>query len=352
MTHKSTILFRCDGGEKIGMGHIVGATRFATLLKEHNNLSAHFIIHPHPASENYLRKRGISFSNLHDQCSVPDQIFKIEQIAQNLNAKIIVFNLSASQLHEWEDQFSNLIPNYKIIFQDNPMKSSKYGDLVINALPHPDYEGYNPDSPRIFDGLQYMLFDRRLTPFLSRKRIIFSEAKRILIAMGGSDEHNLTSQILETLGEINVALIIDVVVGAACTHIQKIKSKIENLHHNVFLHVNTSNMAELIWNADIGINSVGLTTYEMGALRLPCLMISTNEVNSVVAEVYSQKFHNSIHLGSITEIDSQALLSGLNRLMNNYILRSELSNNSIVAERKDNSYHDIFDIIKSFGRTA
>jgi spore coat polysaccharide biosynthesis predicted glycosyltransferase SpsG len=309
MNKDNIIIFRCDGNSEIGMGHIVGCIRFAKLIKKKLSVNSIFLIKEDNKISKFLSSNGFLYSSIPHEANVEDQIKEILILYKRFSANAIVFNFNADELNLWGDKFLTLKnKGIKIIFQDNPMQSYKYGNIVINALPHPEYEEYYPlEHPSCFDGLEYLLLGDDYYPLINKARVAPPEVKRILIAMGGGDNENITSTILKILSDINCKSKVDVVVGAAYRHLDELKKIIDNTKLNIELSINVSNMNERIDMADIGFSSIGLTTYEMAALNLPCFIIAPHALNAKVAEIYEKKYSMAKYGGLISNISYKQL---------------------------------------------
>jgi UDP-2,4-diacetamido-2,4,6-trideoxy-beta-L-altropyranose hydrolase len=106
--------------------------------------------------------------------------------------------------------------------------------------------------------------------------------RRLLLFFGGTDADNYTSVALEAVrhwDQPNIA--VDVVVGAASPWRGAVEKVCRNTP-NTFFHCQTSNMADLIARADLGIGSGGSSMWERCFLGLPTLtvIIAENQRNT------------------------------------------------------------------------
>ena len=304
MAKGKNIIYRCDGSSEIGMGHIIGSIRLARLIKNELSLEPVFLTRDNVNICNYLNSNDFLSSTIPISASVEMQIQKILQLREQYSSDIVVFNFNAEELKLWGNEFKILRDKgFKIIFQDNPMQSFMFGDVVINALPHPNYTRYNPlEHPACFDGLKYMLFDDAFYYYKKKIEKKSSEVNKILIAMGGSDSENITSTILRILSEINCNAEIDVVLGVTCPHKDEVHDIVKKSSLKAELSINISDMAKRIHRADIGFSAIGLTTYEMAALNLPCFIIASHSLNAKVAQEYGRDYSMAIYGGMINSV--------------------------------------------------
>lgn len=122
-------------------------------------------------------------------------------------------------------------------------------------------------------GPQYALLRSEFSEFRANKGYVRTGIlKRILVFMGGSDPDNLTTSILRIVDRIGIDVRIDVVMGRVAPHLNQVRNlcaSIENCH----LHVQTDEMAGLMWQSDLMIGAPGSATWERCSLGLPSILI-------------------------------------------------------------------------------
>lgn len=318
--------FRCDGGTDIGLGHVVGSIRLATLLARELGIGAEFVVRENHAVQSLITKAGFSMEVL------PQKIFPEKDIARLIEKKNesdwsgVVINFCKEDLERYTPHFQSIKKSgIPLIFMDNPLPPSyRLGDLLINALPHPDYEGYeSAECLNCMDGLEYFIpgFEAPLPA-----RIIKSEVERVLIAMGGADKPNLTSLVLKALSKAGFKGFADVVLGPACPHHEMVRQDMEDESIVGSLHSNVSDLHQRMLLADLGFSGLGLTTYEMAYCRLPVCIISGSALNAAAAVQYVQKSHAAEHLGFYQAIDANQISSWFLKVSGDQDRRLALSN--------------------------
>lgn len=320
------VLFRCDGSAELGMGHIVGSIRFARILVQKFNVIPLFLIKDVISVKEYLHNAGFNFRTLAENTTVDKQIASVKKIHDEMQVSCIVFNFDGNALKAWNDKFLQ-IKHYGInlVFQDNPMQSYRYADIVINALPHPEYPGYSiQNHPACFDGLEYFLLDDKYTKFVGNRRMPRATVSKIIIAMGAGDKKNITAYLLRILATMQLHVCIDVILGAACPHGEMISDLISSLNINAIVHKNIDDLPAKIADADIGFSALGLTTYEMAACGLPCVLIAANELNAKVSKLYCDHYQCALYAGTIETINDHDLMDKIAFLIDNYHVRNDI----------------------------
>lgn len=328
--------FRCDGNTDIGLGHIVGSLRLAELLRRGLNIGAEFVVRRDPAALSLVKQTNIPVEVLPIDISPESDIRRIIEKVHESDWDGVVLNFSKTDLERYAP-FFGLLKEAEIclIFMDNPLPPSCYlGDLLINSLPHPDYEGYTPqDLPHCYDGLEYFI------PGFTRsesERVIKQQVERVLISMGGGDASNLTSLVIKGLSIAAFRGYVDVILGAACPHRNEVEREFNTSNLQGKISYNVSDMPERMSQADIGFSSLGLTTYEMGYSGLPTCIIANNEFNGHVAEAYSKRYGAARYIGSSPDVTPDMVANTFIKLMENLEERKRMSDaGRIIGQRND-----------------
>jgi len=108
---------------------------------------------------------------------------------------------------------------------------------------------------------------------------------RVLVCMGGSDPCNETGKVLAGLSQLpQEQLCVDVAIGSGNPHRGAIEAACASLRQAA-LHVQASNMAELMAAADCAICGAGNVTWERCALGLPgvATIMADNQASAAAA---------------------------------------------------------------------
>ncbi|CDM90908.1 PseG/SpsG family protein [Xenorhabdus bovienii] len=174
-----------------------------------------------------------------------------------------------------EENYINSIKKLcdKIITFEDMGDGVKKTDITINAV-------YSSAShPHVFYGHEYI--DLR-DEFISSERIkINYSVRKILLSFGGEDPNNLTLRFLKLLTKYmpmeDVTII--VITGPAYSFKEELINFLSNRkHRNIeWIHNIKSNISKYMLASDIAIVSNGRTVYELAALGIPSISISSNE---------------------------------------------------------------------------
>lgn len=255
------VLFRCDGGPDIGIGHVM---RCRTLAAAFGDLgwrcsfamsetaaslfqSENPIVVPNGSEgaasvRNVLAAQGID-------CLVVDHYgldARFERQAAETGALLVVIDDLANRPH--------------------------HCNLLVDANPerrHADYAAHTAPGTQLLLGTRYALLR---SEFLNRAKPPRREAEKLVIALGGADPDNVSARILEALPlltepELRTVLI----VGQANSNRAALTARAEALGAEVVC--NPPNLVALMADADIAISGGGTTCLEFACLGIPALTI-------------------------------------------------------------------------------
>lgn len=124
-------------------------------------------------------------------------------------------------------------------------------------------------------GSRYALL-RREFRHCDAKHFLPETVQRLLVTMGGADEHNVTAKVLSALaisGTVNLE--VKAVVGAANPHAHELADLAVGLPFRCELIRDVSDMAALMRWADAAVTAAGTTTYELACVGTPFVALVT-----------------------------------------------------------------------------
>ena len=287
------VIFRVDASLPAGTGHVMRCLALAQVLKE-NNSNVEFICRKFKG--NLINKIQASGFFVHELEIPIDQKFENKLnhshwlgTTQKQDAKDCINILKETRV-DWlivdhygidEDWQQDLKDNYdKLMVIDDLADRKHKCDILLDQTfgrEQEDYKRIIPKSCQLLLGPQYALLrpefaELRHFSLERRKDPVFKE---ILINMGGTDNDNITEKVLQELEDCNLPrdIVITIVMGGSSPHLERVKSRIDNLPFKTEIKIDVDNMAEIMSNADIGIGASGTTTWERCCLGLPTIQI-------------------------------------------------------------------------------
>ena len=156
---------------------------------------------------------------------------------------------------------------------DRPHDCDALLDQNFVADPAARYQGLLPTACRNFFGPSHAPLRPEFHTAREHLRQRDGHIRRIFVFYGGADPSDFTSRTLDALApRLSPELEVDVVVGAINPHIDSLRERwIANPH--ICLHIQPSNMAELMAAADLAFGACGTASWERCLLGLPTIVV-------------------------------------------------------------------------------
>lgn len=310
------LAIRADGGQIIGMGHVMRCMELAKEFK-HRSIEVLFISKYSKEVNEILENNCIDFININSD-DLEEELEEVKKIILEEKIDTILtdsYFLSDKYLLELKKYVDTLISIDDNSLYYYPSDFIINGNIYANGL---DYKIINNKS-KLLLGTEYtILRDEFQNEF---NYIVNEQVKNILITMGGSDINDFTPFVLDSIKEIDVN--INVIIGKSFKCIDKIKS-IAKGNKNINLIYNPSNISEIMKNTDIAISASGSTVYELGVIGVPTiLIIQAKNQENIAYEL--DKNNIMINLGYFYNINKRDILLIVENLMNNFSKRISMS---------------------------
>ena len=204
------------------------------------------------------------------------------RVLERLNIDLLVVDSYGIDA-EWESIVSVRV-NYLMVIDDMANRRHQCDFLLDQNLKDGFETAYNelvsPTSVQLL-GPQYALVRPEFSNLrqVSLDRRTERKIERLLISMGGSDPDDEVSRVVKSIWQGSRSWRhIDVIVGAAYGPIESLKGLLQGMPAE--LHIQTSDMAQLMQMADIAVTAGGTTSWEKCTLGLPSVVavLAENQV--------------------------------------------------------------------------
>lgn len=320
---KQSINLRSDGSKNIGLGHLNRMKiLFLELLKQKFNVS--FVTVKNEFSR-------VLFSGIQN-------VYYIEKADGKKINKWPSADLYIVDLYEYDIKFYEYLKLTKcdkvFIFDDEIKKIPNIIDGVINHNIYASDNDY-PETKFKFCGHQYFLLRDEFS-----KLKVSADNENILLCMGGSDPENQTIRLLEILRNQSDRTI-DVVIGD-----YNDKAKFDKIGNNINLHINPSNIEEIMSKAKFAIIGAGTMAYELVYLEIPSILIVLADNQKKIAQsLENEKL--AINLGSFRKLKDQNVITAIQTMETNIQeFNFKLKNNRKLID--GNGAKRLADKLKSF----
>ncbi len=207
----------------------------------------------------------------------------------------------------------------KILVIDDLADRHHDADLLLDQTLGRTPEAYQklvPRTTQCLTGTTYALVRPEFSAIRDNARLHRAHQfppKNLLIFFGGIDQHNLTGTALRALLIENPFTHIDVVLGGTAQHVADVTALCKTLHAT--LHIQCSNMHELMGNANLALGAPGSTSWERCTLGLPTLLVISAENQRSVAHALANTGAASL-IGEADQITPPIIQSALRVFLN------------------------------------
>ena len=300
---RKKIVFRADGYESIGMGHIY---RCITLAYQ-------FIEHDVEIVTNCDYMDGIRKIQ---QTRLPYRLVKdneefIDYIKNN--SVDIVVNDVLNTDKEYICELKKYVP--RVVNFEDQGDGAIYADAVVNAI-------YDNESQRenLYNGFKYFVIRDE---FLRATKNAFNkDTKNILAMFGGSDPSNMSLRlykIFQKISETNPDVRFNIITGIGYMYKDELKS---DEKHNIYVHNDVQLVSEFMSEADLAITSQGRTIYELACMGVPSIVLAHHVRETT--HIFANLKNGFINLGVGSDNDEETIINTINWLIHTPTVRKEM----------------------------
>lgn len=316
------IVIRTDASITIGTGHVMRCLTLAKQLKRHGVQVTFVCRNLEGNSISYLQSQGLCVAtlpsdetNLHWKLDAEDTIAAIKEMDNEVDL-IIVDHYGLDR--RWETELRNYAK--RIMAIDDLADRLHNCDLLLDQNYYLDmkerYKGLVPNHCVQMLGPNYVLLRDEFLQITNKPRERTGEINNILVFFGGTDPTGETIKTLKAIRELDILQIeINVVVGASNPRCHEIELMCEGMVNTNF-YCQVSNMAELMWKADLAIGAGGSTTWERCLVGLPSLTVvlagNQLELTRTMANQGA-----TIYLGESSELTKKSFHEAIEEIIQN-----------------------------------
>ncbi|MGV2835868.1 UDP-2,4-diacetamido-2,4,6-trideoxy-beta-L-altropyranose hydrolase [Pseudomonas shirazensis] len=291
------MVFRADASLQIGSGHVMRCLTLAGALKA-KGADCHFVCREHPGHLlELIRSKGFSSHSLGASASSRQQ----SQAGSRLEYDDWLGATQDQDSERCSEILALLEPDWLVIDHyaldavwESSVRKNCSRLLVIDDLANrrhecdllvdqnlgrtsTDYVGLINPSCDLLIGTQYALlrpeFANLRESSLVRRRT--SQLRHILITMGGVDQVNATSAILESLKSCSISpdCYISVIMGLNAPFLPDVIEIAKRMPWPTEVFYNVTDMGERMAAADLVIGAAGSTSWERCCLGVPTIVV-------------------------------------------------------------------------------
>ena len=179
------------------------------------------------------------------------------------------YNLSEA---EW--RVIKMLPCFKIVFDDALNSNPIVADLIINSSTFADLNEYKKRAPnsQFCLGPEFTLLRQE---FIRASALLplYKERNSILITMGGTDVLGLSLDLCTYFLKHYPLVPIQIMLGTSNAQQVDLLQNLTSAHHQLQVHINPQNVAEIMAKSRIAISAAGGTLKELACMQVPTLAL-------------------------------------------------------------------------------
>ena len=272
------ILIRTDANEKVGVGHLMRCLSIARAFMEKGR-TVLFVTADHK-SDSLINGAGLKSICLNTEWDkMDDELSIITNIIQFKQPSLFLVD----SYYVTENYFHTVRKLAKTVYIDDLNESIWDVHYVINYNvygPAMDYSCYDHTDTKLILGPLYapLRNEFKCLP----KRIINIDVTDVMVSAGGADPEAITEKMISSICSSWEDITFHFIVGALNPRLELI-IKLAEKKDNVLIHINETNMVNLMTSCDLAISAAGSTLYELCACGTPTITytLADNQVHAI-----------------------------------------------------------------------
>ncbi|PIQ89651.1 MAG: hypothetical protein COV72_02215 [Candidatus Omnitrophica bacterium CG11_big_fil_rev_8_21_14_0_20_42_13] len=308
MKARKKILIRVDGHKRIGMGHIYRMLTLANYLRKKNCFTFVFVARGCAASLVLIKKSGFPVEALPFGISRGSEIDNLADILRCHRPSMVISDVLRS---DRDENFMGALGYNKgvilVSFNDDTKRRLVDADIIFSSdlSQRADLYG-NTQGAKYYLGFDYLILNEAYMRINKRRRKINKCVKRVVVCMGGADQHNLTAKILRAIDKSSLNFKCEVIVNSNFFDKTLAQQLSDSLAHAVSFNFDVDSLAASFARADLAITSGGLVHLERMCAGVPGIAINQHcRQADLSARIMRQGatldlgLHNRVSLGKI-----------------------------------------------------
>lgn len=293
MNERKRIVIRADGGWRRGFGHLYRMSALNRALTA-DGYDVRFVAHIDEDALRFLEEQSLAVHRLESPQPYVDMI-----TLSSFAPHVVV--LDVLDTNDTGLEYLKRSSAARLVCFDDLGAGLRNADAVINAIVGIWQSDSNQEAEHVFAGPAYLILQEAILSARDSNRSTAPVANNVLIAFGGSDDHDLTAHAIDILEYVEEPLSVAVNLGPGYRDGERIREKATASRHNINVINKTPSLISLIGNCDILMCAGGVMAFEAAALGTPILGFAAAAHEAKTLE-YLELEGTGRHLGLMNEV--------------------------------------------------
>ncbi|MFS4446108.1 UDP-2,4-diacetamido-2,4,6-trideoxy-beta-L-altropyranose hydrolase [Maribacter sp. 2307UL18-2] len=261
---KKKILFRADGNQFIGLGHLYRLFAVIEMLKGNYE----FVLATKSSSTTVIVPNDYELFLIPDEIDIPSEP---NWLGHNFKASEYIV---VADGYQFDSRYQEQIKRnkYQLVYIDDLAQEHMFADIVINHAPLLDISSYTAEEyTRYGLGTKYALLRPAFLESARRERAV-SNTDTAFVCFGGADMLNLSAKVTKGLLATSFTNTIHIVLGEAYKH-NEIFDLVRHPGKKVHIHRNLSEveLINVMSSCNFAIVPTSTIFYELCCVKMPIL---------------------------------------------------------------------------------
>ncbi len=178
-----------------------------------------------------------------------------------------------------------------------------------------EYQGLVAPTCRLLLGPGYALVRDQFGALRDRalERPTSERLDRVFVSMGAADPENWTQVVLKGIALSRPDVCVDVMLAANAPHINPLKRFCETSLPGATFHTGVTDVADIMWQADLAVGTAGINGWERCCLGLPSLVsVAARNQEGNAAELISKGA--ALDIGRVNDLTAEGIARAIDTL--------------------------------------
>lgn len=277
------ILIRTGGGrnlkKELGTGHIIRCLNLANKLKKRFDVV--FLLEDYGGATEIIQRHGFkTIFQMKKNPTIKTDLKKTLEIIKKERIQAVIVDR-----YKMKIGYLKTLKKFVKLIVISDLKNMEYpGDLVVNGfIGYKNGKRTNSFGSLCLIGPAYQIINEKFAKKPKHQKKI-----KLLITFGGLDGHNIVDKIIEPIDSMKGKIKMKIILGFLAKKTPRIEMLQNKYKNSIKVIQKTNNMFKEIVNAEFGLCSGGLTTYEFASQEIPFGIISQVNHQLITAKAWTK----------------------------------------------------------------